>query len=328
MFGRSRGAGGAARPRAARVTLAAATPQVSESALVARVAGGSPRAVSRANAELELDASASHDPDGCGTAALQAGACSAQESGVAVAWACALRSDPKRACRARGTGAIARLRGGARLRLDVGALDVDAEDAIVLSAVVSKVRPPRPARAGAAASHARTGAGLSGPSRVEHNQKPQRFAIRAPCARSRPRCVQKPRCGPRAGSRASPRGLWAQGARFAEARVVLALQAEATLDVLSLSLCPLRRPPASPPPLSPTVSPTVPQVTIAPLYLNSARAAFSAAGPGAAADGVRFEWFRPALPHGSIQRSCVQRSCAQRSCAQRSCAPPGDRVLM
>lgn len=163
MFGRSRGAGGAARPRAARVTLAAATPQVSESALVAHVAGGSPRAVSRANAELELDASASHDPDGCGTAALQAGACSAQESGVAVAWACALRSDPKRACRARGTGAIARLRGGARLRLDVGALDVDAEDAIVLSAVVSKVRPPRPARAGAAASHARTGAGLSGP---------------------------------------------------------------------------------------------------------------------------------------------------------------------
>jgi hypothetical protein len=60
-------------------------------------------------------------------------------------------------------------------------------------------------------------------------------------------------------------------------------------------------------------------VTIAPIYLNSARAAFSAAGPGAAADGVRFEWFRlPALPHGSIQRSC----------AQRSCTPPGDRVLM
>jgi len=168
MFGRSRGAGGAARPRAARVTLAAATPQVSESALVAHVAGGSPRAVSRANAELELDASASHDPDGCGTAALQAGACSAQESGVAVAWACALRSDPKRACRARGTGAIARLRGGARLRLDVGALDVDAEDAIVLSAVVSKVRPPRPARAGAAASHARTGAGPPAWSKIKN----------------------------------------------------------------------------------------------------------------------------------------------------------------
>jgi hypothetical protein len=142
MFGRSRGAGGAARPRTARVTLAAAPPQVSESALVARVAGGSPRAVSRTNAALELDASASHDPDGCDTAALQAGACTAEESGVAVAWACTLRSDPARACRARGTGAIARLRSGARLRLDVGALDVDGEDAIAVSAVVSKVRPP------------------------------------------------------------------------------------------------------------------------------------------------------------------------------------------
>jgi hypothetical protein len=110
--------------------------QVEESNLVASIAGGS-RAVSRDNSALQLDASPSYDPDACSSVNLADGTCTA-DTDLRVSWACARGSDRERACRERGTGEIATFPEGVVVTVDIAALEIDEEDSVIFSALISK----------------------------------------------------------------------------------------------------------------------------------------------------------------------------------------------